>query len=102
MTDTILTKQQLAEWLQCSTKHIERRVKEGLPFIPFGPRAMRFSQESVLRWLMSRESCLVPIAPRSNAKLKLMPPSNAYTEYCRQAQEKRALRAKNAITKGSK
>ena len=70
MIETIVTKQQLAEALQCSTKHIERQVKAGLPFIPFGSRAVRFSLESVLKWLKSRESCLSAKTPKAAGTLK--------------------------------
>jgi phage terminase Nu1 subunit (DNA packaging protein) len=90
----LITKQEVAEHLHCSIRHVERLLKEGLPFIPMGERKKLYSLQSVLNWVKSRESCLSEKTKRAAGTPKYASTANAYTEYCRQAREKRMLRAK--------
>lgn len=84
-----LTKAEVADMLRCSVRHVERLIREGLPFIPVGTRKKLFCAESVSRWLLARESCIKQDAP----KLGSPPPaSNAYTQYCQEAEAKRLAR----------
>ncbi len=90
----IISKIKLAEELDCSTRHLERLMKEGLPFIPFGERAKRFDLDSVKNWLKSREVCLSGKTKRGAGMQKFASMDNAYTEYCRQARAKRQQKAR--------
>lgn len=53
-TTPVLTKKQLAVYLQCSTKTIERRVSEGMPSFMLGSRR-RFRLGDVETWLTDQE-----------------------------------------------
>jgi phage terminase Nu1 subunit (DNA packaging protein) len=46
-----LTKKQLAECYGVSTRTVERRVRQGLPCIPWGKRCKRYDPEAVEKWL---------------------------------------------------
>lgn len=91
----LITKQQVAEELHCSVRHVERLLKEGLPFIPVGERKKLYSLQSVINWIKSRESCLSEKTPKAGGTRKYASTANAYTEFCRKAQERRMLKAKN-------
>ena len=92
---TVITKQEVAEELHCSLRHVERLLKEGLPFIPVGVRKKLYSLESVKNWLKSRESCLSGKTKKAVGTPKFASTANAYTDYCRQAQERKMQRARN-------
>lgn len=89
LMNDLITKQQVAEELHCSVRHVERLLKEGLPFIPIGERKKLYSLQSVLNWMKSRESCLSVKTKRDAGTRKFASTANAYTEYCRRAREKR-------------
>lgn len=94
---TFLTKAEVADMLRCSTRHIERLIGEGLPFIPIGARKKLFCAESVSRWLLARESCIRQDA----AKLRSRPPEplNAYTAYFEEVAAKRRAREEKRLAK---
>lgn len=50
----VLTKQQLAVYLRCSTKTIERRMREGMPSFKVGG-LRRFRLDLVEDWLAEQE-----------------------------------------------
>lgn len=90
----LITKQEVAKELHCSIKHIERLLKEGLPFVPLGTRKKLYSLSSVLNWIKSRESCLSEKTKKAGGTRKFASTANAYTEYCQRAQEKRTQKEK--------
>lgn len=92
----LITKQEVAEQLHCSTKHVERLLKEGLPFVPVGVRKKLYSLSSVLNWIKSKESCLSEKTTKAAGTRRSVSTDNAYTEYCRKVQEKRMLRERKA------
>lgn len=51
--ETVLTIEQLAEWLQVSVRTVERY---DIPFFFIGPRQKRFLGEDVLNFLRQRKS----------------------------------------------
>jgi hypothetical protein len=53
--DDILTAEELAEWLKCSPKWIEkiRGIGGGPPFLVLGNWLIRYSRRQVLEWLES-------------------------------------------------
>lgn len=85
----LITKQEVAERLHCSIRHVERLLKEGLPFIPVGERKKLYSLGSVMNWIKSRESCLSEKTKKAAGTRKFASTANAYTEYCQRAQERR-------------
>ena len=85
----LITKAEVAEHLHCSIRQVERLLKEGLPFVPIGVRKKLYSLQSVLNWVKSRESCLSEKTKKAGGTRKFASMDNAYTEYCRQAQERR-------------
>jgi phage terminase Nu1 subunit (DNA packaging protein) len=85
----LITKQEVAEALHCSIRHVERLLKEGLPFIPVGERKKLYSLTSVLNWIKSRESCLSEKTKKAAGTPKFASTVNAYTEYCQRAQQRR-------------
>lgn len=90
----LVTKKEVAEVLHCSIRHVERLLQEGLPFIPVGERKKLYSLASVLNWIKSRESCLSGKTKKAAGTRKFASTANAYTEYCRAAQEKRMRKAR--------
>ena len=48
--DRLMTTKDLAEYLQCSRRHIERMRKRGMPDKKVGG-LLRFSEEEVLAWI---------------------------------------------------
>jgi phage terminase Nu1 subunit (DNA packaging protein) len=92
--DDLITKQEVAEKLHCSIRHVERLLKEGLPFIPVGDRKKLYSLSSVMNWIKSRESCLSEKTPKADGTRKYASTVNAYTEYCQKAQERRTRNAR--------
>lgn len=50
MVDAVLTKKQLASYLKCSTKTIDRRTKEGMPSFMLGAQR-RYRLKDVMEWL---------------------------------------------------
>lgn len=47
----IMTKQQLAAYLQVNPKEIQRLRSKGLPTIVLGPKTIRFDVDAVNAWL---------------------------------------------------
>lgn len=92
----LITKQEVAEALHCSIRHVERLLKEGLPFIPVGERKKLYSLTSVLNWIKSRESCLSEKTKTAAGTRKSVSTVNAYTEYCQRAQQRRKQTRKNS------
>lgn len=88
----LVTKQEVAEQLHCSIRHVERLLKQGLPFIPIGERKKLYNLASVLNWIKSRESCLSEKTTKAAGTRKFASTANAYTEFCQRAQEKRMLK----------
>ncbi len=50
MEEEILTKQQLAKFLQVTERTIDRLREEGMPHFKVG-KVIRFEKEAVLNWL---------------------------------------------------
>lgn len=92
--DELVTKQQVADVLHCSIRHVERLLREGLPFIPVGERKKLYNLSSVMNWIKSRESCLSEKTKKAAGTRKFASTANAYTEYCREAQERKMQRTK--------
>jgi excisionase family DNA binding protein len=49
----LLTLEETAEFFRCSTRHIRRLRREGLPAVMLG-ESPRFERDAVLAWLRSR------------------------------------------------
>jgi predicted DNA-binding transcriptional regulator AlpA len=54
--DDLLTTEQVAQWLQCSTQWLEigRHEGYGPPWRRLGPRMIRYHRGDVIEWLRSR------------------------------------------------
>jgi excisionase family DNA binding protein len=50
----LLTREELAELLNCSTKTIDKFVQEGMPSVTFGLRMRRFDADEALAWARGR------------------------------------------------
>ena len=85
----LLKKIELALELGISTKQIERLMREGLPFIPFGKRIKRYRKESVENWLLSRESCLSAPTKKAAGTSNFVSSDNAYTAACLKAAQRK-------------
>lgn len=90
----LITKQEVAEKLHCSIRHVERLLKEGLPFVPIGTRKKLYNLASVMNWIKSRESCLSGKTKTGAGTRKYASTVNAYTEYCQRAQAKKMQKEK--------
>lgn len=97
--DDLITKAEVAKALHCSIRHVERLLKEGLPFIPLGARKKLYNLTSIKNWLKSRESCLSEKTKTVVGTRRFASKANAYTEYCREAQEKEMLRKSKRSSK---
>lgn len=51
--DALLTAEDVAQLLRCSTRHVRRLRKDGLPVVWLG-EAPRFERDAVLAWLRRR------------------------------------------------
>ncbi|GIZ54046.1 hypothetical protein NCCP691_40600 [Noviherbaspirillum aridicola] len=89
---TFMTKADVAGMLHCSIRHVERLMREGLPFIPIGGRKKLFCAESIMRWLMMRESCIPKRAITTGAPRPAVAAPNAYLEYVAEKADKREAR----------
>lgn len=57
-----LTKEQVAQFLQVSTRQVERLMREGLPHFLAGKRHPRFDVEAVKGWLYTKRPALQQIS----------------------------------------
>lgn len=48
--ERLLTRAELAELLACSSDTIDRMRKDGMPWIPWGRRLVRFRASDVMVW----------------------------------------------------
>jgi|SRR5882724_4436429 len=51
----LITSDELARELSCSTVHVRKMSREGMPHVLLGGESKRYSLDEVLRWLRSRE-----------------------------------------------
>lgn len=54
MSEKMLTKQEICEWLNISMPTIDRLMKQGLPHLKIG-KAVRFERDDVKRWLEEQQ-----------------------------------------------
>jgi phage terminase Nu1 subunit (DNA packaging protein) len=54
--DELLTRVQLAGIMQCSVDTIDRMKHEGMPYVPWGRRMVRYRLRECLDWRQSQES----------------------------------------------
>src|ERR1700759_4405772 len=87
MNTTLLDKGQLAEYLHCSVRQVERLLHEGLPFILKGRRSKLFRLESVNHWLLSREKCLSPKTKKATGISTSVWIDDEYTAACQRVQQ---------------
>lgn len=53
---TLLTMSELADYLKCTTRHIQNLMGRGLPYIQVSERMVRFDLERVNEWMADRTS----------------------------------------------
>ena len=54
LDDHLLDRQGLARFLDCSLRHVDGLIAEGMPFVRIGLEAKRFDRAEVIAWLRSR------------------------------------------------
>lgn len=53
--DELLKRQQLAAIMQCSVDTIDRMKAQGMPYVPWGRRMVRYRLREVLAWRQSQD-----------------------------------------------